>query len=319
MKTKISFLIVLILWLAPIRMAANDWSSLYGEPRLFKQQPRFESRANELLYERIWPYLTANEQRALARVQLTFPLAEDGPLVFYSNGQSVVMPILSLLFWEDLCIAYAWLWANGYSLETVDEYITMLRYKDAAEFSGGRYPPPLTALQIPREAITTAQGYNQPTDPQVEELFLRFRNSGWAFILLHELGHIYYKHPGYNNIPTEQTRKNEEQADLFALAVMERTGTIPMGALLFFQALAYMLPSKGQFIAEGRYQSEEDWEQYLSSTEGTHPLTTRRLEIMALNLTQTADRVGSGPESETLRYIATRLISIIDVLEDVDL
>ena len=61
-------------------------------------------------------------------------------------------PVFSLLFVEDLCTAYAWLYQKAYSLETIDEYVTMLRHKSAAEFSGGQYLPPLPALGIPSNA-----------------------------------------------------------------------------------------------------------------------------------------------------------------------
>ncbi len=114
----------------------------------------------------------------------------------YYSGQRggrsfVAMPVLSLMFLEDLCTAYAWLHLKGYSLETIDEYITMLRYKKAADFPDGRYPPPLKALKIPPNALA---------ERAVDDLSLRFRNTAYAFILLHEIGHILYEHRGYKNI-----------------------------------------------------------------------------------------------------------------------
>ena len=70
----------------------------------------------------------------------------------YYSGQRggrsfVAMPVLSLMFLEDLCTAYALLHLKGYSLETIDEYVTMLRYKKAADFPDGRYPPTLKGFE----------------------------------------------------------------------------------------------------------------------------------------------------------------------------
>jgi hypothetical protein len=77
-------------------------------------------------------------------VQIELPLigAKTGtPLDFYTMGQvghaAVFMPVFSLLFLEDLASAFAWLQRHDYSLETVEEYITMLRYKKASDFPGG--------------------------------------------------------------------------------------------------------------------------------------------------------------------------------------
>jgi len=236
-----------------------------------------------------------------------------GPMAFYSGMRGerpfVAMPILSLLFLEDLCTAYAWLYTHEYSLETIDEYVTMLRYKRAGDFAGGRYPSPLQALQIPSNALA---------DKRVDDLSLHLRNSAYAFILLHELGHIVHGHRGYQGISMAQARHNEEDADRFALDVLHKTETIPMGAMLFFQAQAYFMPSKGQLKAEGRLQSDQDWEEYLN-TAVTHPLTAERLRKIALRLDRAADDAGSGPYGETLRYMATRLSSIGSILDLEDL
>lgn len=50
---------------------------------------------------------------------------------------------------------------------------------------GNRYPLPLLALHIPTNALANSK---------VDDLSLRFRNTAFAFILGHELGHIYHHH-----------------------------------------------------------------------------------------------------------------------------
>ncbi len=154
MKSRQVFFLIFFL-LAPIPAAAGDLADLYDGNKLAREKPRFERRINEMFDRGIWPGLSGNQKRALKSVVFEFALVGEisgSPMDYYSGQRGgwsfVAMPVLSLMFLEDLCTAYAWLHLKGYSLETIDEYVTMLRYKKAADFSGGRYPPPLKALKI---------------------------------------------------------------------------------------------------------------------------------------------------------------------------
>jgi len=247
----------------------------------------------------------------LFRTPCTRLFAGGSPLNFYSGrtagGPFVALPLLSLKFVEDLCTAYAWLQVRGYSHETIDEYMTMLEYKPASDFPGGRYPAPLAALRIPADAWS---------DRGVNDLSLRLRNSAYAFILAHELGHLVLGHRGYAGISMAEARQHEAAADDFALDVLARTSTIPMGAILFFQAQVYMMPNPGQFKAAGK--SAQDWENAVRK-EMTHPLTADRLRAIALGLDRAARRETREAERETLRSIGGRLASMALILDDVDL
>ena len=75
----------------------------------------------------------------------------------------------------------------------------------------------------------------------------RLRNSAYGFIFAHELGHVVMRHPGYKGIPLEQARRNEADADRFALDVLQRVSEVPMGAVLFFLAQGYVTPNRGHF------------------------------------------------------------------------
>ena len=288
--------------------AAGGWVEMYSSAKLAQEKPRLEARAQEL-YKILKSLLSGPEQTALAGVQLQVPSEDPAaePFAFYRLGSTVTMSVFSLLFVEDLSTAYAWLYTKGYSLETVDEYIAMLKYKRAADFPGDRYPPPLTALGVPADAWH---------DPAVNNLSLRLRNSAYAFIMAHELGHIARKHRAYADITMAESRRQETEADAFALDLLSRASEIPMGAILYFQAQAYMMPSLGQFIAEGK--SKQDWQAAVLK-EMTHPLTADRLQALALGLENAADREPRAAERETLQYIATRLLSIAEALQDVDL
>ena len=288
--------------------AAGGWVEIYTPAQLAQEKPRFEARVRDL-YKILKSLLSASEQSALQGVELQFPLGDPAaePFAFYHRGPVVTMSVFSLLFVEDLCTAYAWLYSKGYSLETVDEYVTMLKYKRAADFPGGRYSPPLTALGVPADAWH---------DSAVNTLSLRLRNSAYAFIMAHELGHIVKKHRDYADITMAESRRQEAEADAFALDVLSRASEIPMGAILYFQAQAYMMPSLGQYIAEGK--SRQDWEAAVLK-EMTHPLTADRLHELALGLENAANHEPRAAERDTLHYIATRLLSIAETLQDADL
>jgi hypothetical protein len=304
--------VVIVMALGNSTASAHPLEYMYDEGRLEQERVRYERKIDETYEKVLAPLLTERERRALAGVALDFPLlGQSGtPLDFYTAGQrgqiTVFMPVLSLLFLEDLTTAFAWLQVNGYSPETVEEYVTMLKYKEPSAFPGGRYPPPLEALHIPPDALS---------DKQVDALSLRLRNTAYEFILLHELAHALHRHPGYAGVPRGEARTNEAEADRFALTVLERGNRIPMGAIVFFMVQVNSLPNKGQFIAFRK--SEGDWERYLQR-EATHPLTTDRLNDIALYLAQWADRSG-GSEGETLASIATHLAYFAEGYDDPDM
>jgi hypothetical protein len=297
--------------LAPSAPVAASLATMFPARALEQERPRYQRRLAEL-YGIILPALTSQERQSIAGVSLAFPLVgpTGTPFEFYTQAEvgraSVVLPVFSLLFLEDLATAFAWLQVHEYSLETVEEYVTMLRYKEATDFPGGRHAPPLAALRIPAQAIT---------EERVGSLALSLRNEAYAFILLHELGHVRYRHPGYQGLSRTRTRANEMEADAFALTVLERTETIPMGIVLWFMAQVHHMPNKGQLLAEGKIRSEADWERHLA-TEQTHPLTTERLAAIARFLDQWAARAGPGNRGEVLAYTARRLARMSQDMSD---
>ena len=274
--TGIAIALMLAIWPAVVsgtisRAAAKDLSTVYPRSVLEKDRKRLETAVRKLFRIGLEPSLNAKEKKALSHVQFHFPYPrpKDYPLNFYAfakDGRAVVvMPVLSLKMLEDLTTAYAWLHENGYSLSTIDLYFAMLRHRAKADFPGRKYLPPLQALGIPANALD---------DPKVDANSLSFRNEAFAFILLHELGHVLFKHKGYDEITKAQARADEVQSDRFALDVLGRTGTPPLGAVFFFQAQFYSLPHRGLF------KSEAAWEKYMNKA-ATHPLTGDRLSELA--------------------------------------
>ena len=247
-------LAVAVAFVAACGATAADLSTLYDPATLEQWQPRYERTTLKIRDEVILPVLLTEERQRLGVPRVVFPPFADGnykdhPLAFYalSGPPRVVMPVMSLHFLDELCIAYAWLQVNGYRLETVSEYTAMLRYH---EFPAGRVPPPLAALQIPANALQ---------DRRVDELALGHFVTARTFLLLHEMGHIYH---GHRAASYAESQANEEQADRFAAMVMKRTALPPLGMLVFFLADAH-------------------WSGYPSAEGSTHPLSGARLQALA--------------------------------------
>jgi hypothetical protein len=300
--------LILALLAAASPATARDFSGLYPRGELDRDQPRLESKVRKI-FEIYEAGFTPQQARALAGVRIECPVfggpGEAGLFAYYTRGQTVTLSILSLKFLEDLCTAYAWLHVKGFSLETIDEYVNLLKYRDPSSLKGGRFPPPLEALFIPADAFE---------DAKVNDLSLRFRNSAFAFILGHELGHVYHRHPGYApGVPRKQARQNEEEADLFALDLMEPTRTLPMGAILFFQAIANYMPNRGDF------RDDRAWQTFLES-EATHPLNGQRLRALSGRLIAAEGRFAhNAAERPIVRFIAEGLVDVAETLDDPDM
>jgi IrrE N-terminal-like domain len=298
------------LLLAAGSASAQGVAELYPKEILTGDQARFQERLAQIYQYGLWDFLDGPEKQALADVELRFPLVgvHQNPFDFYAGSErgrpTVWLPVLSLKVIEDLSVAWAWRQLHGYSLEPFDEYLAMLKYRAPADFPDGRYPDPLSALGVP------AQIWEQ--EPAVDDLSLRLRNSAWAFVLAHEMGHLRYGHPGNAAVDPETSQRHEAQADQFALDLLARSETIPMGAALWFQATTGFFPNRADFETEAAFL---DWQQ----RQATHPVNSERLQTLALALEQAA-RDSLDPEhAEVLRFIATRLVTIADTLAEPDM
>lgn len=246
--------IIFALALVAAPCAARDLPALYDWAMLEQSRPSYERTTLRILNDVILPALLDEHRQRLGQPQVDFPLFAAGelrgrPLAFYALAAPprAVMPMHSLRFLDDLCTAYAWLQVNGYGLETVSEYTAMLRHHD---FPGGRVPLPLTALQIPANALA-----NQ----RVDELALSHFVTARTFLLLHEMGHLLH---GKRATSSAHSRASEEDADRFAASAMKRAGLPPLGILVFFMADAH-------------------WAGFPSSERDTHPLSGARMRALA--------------------------------------
>ena len=298
------------LLLAAGSASAQSAAELYPEEVLAADQPRFEQRLGQIYRHGLWDFLDGPEKQALADVELRFPLvgAHRSPFDFYAGLErgrpTIWLPVLSLKVIEDLSIAWAWRQLHGYSLEPFDEYLAMLKYRAPGDFPGGRYPDPLSALAVP------ARIWEQ--EPAVDDLSLRLRNSAWAFVLAHEMGHLRHGHPGNAAVDPATSQRHEREADQFALDLLARSKTIPMGAVLWFQATVGYFPNRADFEADAAFLA---WQR----KEATHPINPGRLQSLALALDRAAGDSLDPNHADVLRFIATRLAVIAETLAEPDM
>jgi hypothetical protein len=301
-------LLPVLLLMAGQVFAAGGVNDMYSRAALVKSKVRYEQRVGQLFTSGLRDYMNRAEKQALSGVRIELPLKGGSPLDVYSHAISgvptVVFPVLSLKFIEDLSVAYAWRHVNRYSLEPIDEYLAMLKYRRPKDFPGARIPDPLTALGVPPRIWER--------DKKVDDLSLRFRNTAWAFILAHELGHLRFRHPGNKQVRPEVSQRNEEEADAFAVKLLSRSDTIPMGMILWFQASVGYFKNRADFNTETEYRK---WVQ----KKATHPVNPERLQRLAVVLDGTAGASLSPKHTEIVQFIAGKLVNIGDILADPDM
>ena len=262
---------------------AQESGGLYDTATLKHWQARYARSMNRILTEGFVPVLSGEERRLLAGVQLEFPFSDPAFLNFHTEERTIVLPVAALHFLDEIYTAYSWLFVKNLQLEPIEEYVAMLKHKKPRDFPGGSYPRPLVALGIPAGALD---------DAKVDGLSLRLFNSARAFILAHELGHVRFGHRG-------SSLSNEEEADRFALELMRRTATVPMGLALYFQATAL----------------------WFEGGPPTHPLNAKRLRALSGRLDAMATDFGRGASDdvERIQFIGRGLQQVADYLDDAEL
>jgi hypothetical protein len=231
--------------------SATDWSSLYDTARLQAEKPRLQTAVNLVMEKEITPFVPDQEATAFGLLNVDLP--ENGfrsdPLDFYADGNHVVLPVRTLLFVEDLSRAYGWMWSNRFTTKTVDEYLSMLRYRPQSSFSDGKYPAPLAALHVPDNALA---------DPRVVEAAVRLRRTAYSFMLLHQFGHLQMHHEVKGSRAFSEAQ--EVDADRFALEIMKNNSVTPTGVFLVMYST--------MFFEAGEAGS-------------LHPVTPHRLDALA--------------------------------------
>jgi len=244
---------------------ANPLDELYDDQELASLQPAYE-RGLVANFAELSRVFNAREQALLGglRISMRRRFAGREPWGFHSGGNTLDFSTASVKFVSDMMLAITWLTENGYSLETVSDYLAMLRYWDGAK---GRPPKPRDTLCIPA---------NARDDPKTDEFYVSWFNGSLNFILLHETGHVFYRHPANTDVPPAVSRAHEQEADQFGLDLLARVGNVPLSLphLLFV-----MSSLQGDTVRPGE---ETLYQQSLAAR--THPVSAARLEALARQL-----------------------------------
>ena len=257
--------------------------------------------------------LSRAQRARLGSVELALPLHGPGemrrhPMAFASGGGKVVLPMISLRFLTDIAIASAYLAETGYNLETISDYALMLKYQ---VFPGRRpsLPPPLEALMIPADHMSR---------PWVQNTAEKLQKSALIWIMAHEVGHLFYHHPGYGpGVSRVEAQHNEMEADRFADDMMRRIGIPPIGMASVFLVMAHLTLDRGDFA------SDERWDEY-RRFEATHPVTAERLKNMAQRMLEEPEAYlwrEPNPEAAipVLRASANMILKIAETLSSADI
>lgn len=281
----------LLLWL--LLGAPPASADMYSADEIAADRARIVARIGELHRLLTRPEFLPADAQTLSRQSLQTPdVSPNGdPMGFLAYRGQVFMPVAGLKFIEDLTMAYAWRYRRGDSLEPLDEYLAMLRWKPERDWPGGTYLDPLEVFGV------SAQDWQRDAD--LLALGTSLRNEAWAFLLAHELAHVLYAHPG-NDAPAAVSQANEAQADSFAMELMERTDTLPMGAFLYFQATVAFYASRADLPTDAAYAR---WQR----ERATHPVNSRRLLAMARQLQLWARRESDDARRETLFFMGDRM------------
>jgi len=281
--------------LLPLLANARDYSELYAPDVLRSASNTYSSNINAVLYQDVGGYLLPGELRVLNETELQQPWERTkDPFEFsaYPDRGVILVPTLSIKFLDDLAIALAWYERFGCNKESVFDYVASL------DFGEGRIQAPLPSLGVPEKAYEL--------DEYVDDVSQKTLKSATVFLLLHELGHIYYDHRGYEGITGTEAQAQETQADAFALKVLRRMHLPPLGMSVWFLAVSMRDPAEP------------------GSPRQTHPMTADRLGAIADELRQSPDDF-IEPENrgvwnaDTIRALANDIETIGQGISDPDM
>ncbi|MEO8755199.1 MAG: hypothetical protein ABI624_21265, partial [Casimicrobiaceae bacterium] len=180
----------------------GPFDGLYDPAALAERQQLYPKFVLGAFQELIQPKLTPEEHRRLDHVRFTFPQSIPGwePFGFRSGSGGIELSIASLKFINDELSAYAWLGRHGYSPNTIDDYVAMLKHWR----TDARPPQPLAALDIPADARD---------DPDTDRLATLFIRSAYLFTVLHELGHVLHDDRPAQTLAPDAAQAQEVAAD----------------------------------------------------------------------------------------------------------
>jgi len=287
----------------PVALAQpSTIATMYDTEMLAARQPSFRRGLTDNLDNVILPVLTAEERARLSgmRLRLELRLPGDEPFGFRAQGGDVVLSTASLTFLDEIATAVAWLQGNGYSQQTVADYMMMLR--NWRQVGGAARPPaPREALCIPADALD---------DKRVERQALQLLNGMGIFVLLHEVGHVLHRHRAGPGVAPALSRAQEAEADRFALDVLARLNEAPLGLAVLFTAMVHFHEVHAAAAGDAAHRE--------LVAGHTHPLSPSRLREVALHVAGSGAGF-VGDSRATAEHVARDIRLLAGFLGDLDL
>lgn len=251
--------LVLIMWLGVSTLPAAQ-IHIYSDQELRVAAQRYVPNVRGIFREDLVRQLPAADRARLANATLRMPLRGEHPLQFSSRPSdgSIIVPIMSVKFIDDLTIAWAWFEENQCETGYLTSYLSYLLSAQTLSES------PLQAFGLSMSVIN---------NERVNSLSLKLSKTAIYFLLAHEAGHLVLSHR--INLTGDSSQTQEKAADEYALSAMANVGVMPAGILQYFMA-AYMfepLPSLKTWDYNAKVISEL-----------THPLTSDRVRMIANTL-----------------------------------
>lgn len=254
MKHRRPLLSFVAIFLLPIVGTAGTYAGpLYDQETLEHWRARYSRSTNRILTQVIAPAIHEEDYRVLDGLVLEFPLRSDAWLDFTVTPSGLRLPVASLKLLDDLCVAAAWLDFTSGDKSALAHFV-------AAVKSG--------TAEGPFETMGIAGG--QTERPEINEPALRCFNSARAFIIAHGLGHL-------------SGATSEIEADRYALELLQRTGTLPLGVAVLFRTQAILMPKRWERVAAPTLPRQPG-----------HPIDTRRLDAIMRMLKHDQGQAGDA-------------------------
>lgn len=286
--------------------SAGEPAHLYDRPVLEADFGRYNQLIEQLYRHHFQPHLTPHQRAQLDSVEYQLPYAGpddefmDFSVAYHHGRPIVVLPVASLKLFEDLSTAFAWIWSNGYRFDTVDLYLAMLKHKSESAVPAGRYPDPLQALNVPHNALENRR---------VDEMSLRLRNSGLAFILAHSLGQIIEGQRNIGPLTRPQIQERQMETDRFTFDLLERARIIPMGVVVYLHARTFASSEPLPYFSVPSSMAH-------SPSQANRLSSATRLIAMAQTIADQGMRESDPERRESFLSLAERLTWIASVGKD---
>lgn len=253
-------LIRLVLALVLAAGPAAAQRALYPDERLVRAAEQMGPSIRLVVSEDIPAALPRERRAGMADVDVAFVARADQPLGFFSDlgTRTVVVPVESLVFVDELSVLTAWFEARDCRGEYIQTYLwALLR-------DGAPLPGPMEAFEVDYDAALE--------NPFVTDVSNQIFNSVVLFVLAHEVGHLMLGHEG--GLTGAASQAQEIAADGFALDHFAAVGVPPLGMAVFFLAARWRDPA--------------------AAAEGSHPVSPARLRAIADRLAAEPETFASG-------------------------